>query len=106
MNEVINLKKRKMIFEKKSLRIVVPMDPAEGACYMEPVNDKDSDNELDCIYQITAQDQDQVNLIANIRISWDCDSSYTSYFDEEIEQWENRLDEVTTLNCNRMVRSL
>ena len=26
MNEVINLKKRKMIFEKKSLRVVVPLD--------------------------------------------------------------------------------
>jgi len=28
MNGVINLKKRKMIFEKKSLRVVVPLDPA------------------------------------------------------------------------------
>ena len=27
MNGVINLKKRKMIFEKKSLRVVVPLDP-------------------------------------------------------------------------------
>jgi len=31
MNGVINLKKHKMIFEKKSLRVVVPLDPAEGA---------------------------------------------------------------------------
>ena len=30
MNVVINMKKRKMIFEKKSLRVVVPLDPAEG----------------------------------------------------------------------------
>ena len=29
MKGVINLKKRKMIFEKKSLCIVVPLDPAE-----------------------------------------------------------------------------
>ena len=55
MNGVINLKRRKMIFEKKSLRVVVPLDPAEGAHYTEPVYDEDSDDELDYIYQITAQ---------------------------------------------------
>jgi len=33
MNGVINLKKRKMIFEKKSLCVVVPLDLAEGSCY-------------------------------------------------------------------------
>lgn len=54
MNRVINLKKRKMIFEKKSLRIIVPLDPAEGARYTELVHDDDSDDDLDCIYKITA----------------------------------------------------
>jgi hypothetical protein len=54
MNGVINLKKRKMIFEKKSLRVVVPLDPAEGSRYTEPVRDYESDDDLDCIYKITA----------------------------------------------------
>ena len=58
MNGVINLKKHKMIFEKKSLCIVVPLDPAEGSCYMEPVRDYENDNDLDCIYKITAREQD------------------------------------------------
>ena len=53
MNGVINLKKRKMIFEKKSLRVVVPLNLAEGGRYSEPVRDDGSDNELDCIYKIT-----------------------------------------------------
>jgi len=61
MNGVINLKKHKMIFEKKSLCVVVPLDPAEGSCYTEPVHDYDSDDDLDCIYKITAQEQDWVN---------------------------------------------
>lgn len=52
MNRVINLKKRKMIFEKKSLRIVIPLDPAKGSCYTEPMCDYESDDDLDCIYQI------------------------------------------------------
>ena len=38
-----------MIFEKTSLRVVVPLDLAEGAQYIEPVHD-----DLDCVYKITA----------------------------------------------------
>ena len=58
MNGVINLKKCKMIFEKTSLRLVVPWDPAEGLHYIEPVRNYDKDNDLDYIYKITAQEQD------------------------------------------------
>jgi len=53
MNGVINMKKHKMIFEKKSLHVVIPLDPAEGSCYTEPVCDYESDDNLDCIYKIT-----------------------------------------------------
>jgi hypothetical protein len=38
--------------------------------------------------------------------SWERESSCTSDSDEEIERWQNRLHEVTTLNCNMMTRSL
>jgi len=53
MNGVINLKKRKMIFEKKSLCVIIPLDLGEGTCYTEPVHDYESDDDLDCIYKIT-----------------------------------------------------
>ena len=65
MNGVINLKKRKMIFEKTSLCIVIPLDAVEGSCYTEPVRDYESDDELDCIYMITAREKDWVNLTVN-----------------------------------------
>ncbi len=52
MNGVINIKKSNMIFEKNSLRIVVPLDPEEGSRYTEPVCDDD----LECIYKITVQE--------------------------------------------------
>lgn len=58
MNGVINIKKSKMIFEKNSLHVVVPLYPAEGSCYTEPVRDYDSDDDLDCIYKIIAWKQD------------------------------------------------
>ena len=54
MNGVINLKKRKMIFEKKSLCVVVPLDTAEGSHYAESVRDYNNDDDLDYIYKITS----------------------------------------------------
>lgn len=56
MNRVINLKKRKMIFEKKSLCVVIPLDPTEGSHYSELVSDHKSDDDLDYMYNITTRD--------------------------------------------------
>ena len=54
MNEVINLKKRTMSFKRNSLRVIMPLDPMEGARYTKPVcNYVESDNELGQIYRIT-----------------------------------------------------
>jgi len=89
-----------MIFEKKSLRVIIPLDPTKGLRYTEPVHDYESDDDLDCIYKITMWDQDWVNSSMDGRITWEHKNSYTSDFDEEIERWQNRLHEVTTLNCN------
>lgn len=47
-----------------------------------------------------------MNSTANGRISCERDSSFNSYLDEEVERWQNRLHEVTMLNCNMMIRSL
>jgi len=87
MDEVINLKKHKMILEKKSLRIMVPLDPMEGSCYTEPMCDDESNDDLDYIYKITTREQDWVNPTVDGRISWECESSYTSDSDEEMERW-------------------
>lgn len=57
MNGVINLKKREMLFERNSLRVIVLLDPTEGEHYIEPVHDYvESDDELDQIYKITTWD--------------------------------------------------
>jgi len=48
MNGVINLKKWKTSFEKKSLRVVVPLEPPKVVCYTEPMHDYvESDDDLD-----------------------------------------------------------
>lgn len=56
MNEVINLKKRKIIFEKNYLLVVVPLDLVEGLHYMEPVHNHESDDDLYHIYKITMRE--------------------------------------------------
>jgi len=58
MNGVININKLKMIFEKKSLHVVVPLDLAEGLRYIDSVHDAESDDDLDYNYKITAWEQD------------------------------------------------
>lgn len=37
MNGIININKRNMIFEKKLVRMIVPLDIVEGSCYTEPL---------------------------------------------------------------------
>ena len=86
MNGVINLEKWKIIFENKLLRVIVPLDPAEGSRYTEPVCDYGSDDDLDYIYKIKTRDRDLVNPIVDGRIMWDCESSCTSVSNKEIER--------------------
>lgn len=46
-----------MSFKRKSLRVIVPLDPLEEVRYTEPVrNYEESDDELDQIYKITTRD--------------------------------------------------
>jgi len=86
MNGVIILKKRTMLFERKSLRVVILLDPVEGPRYIEPVHEcEEIDDDLDQIYKITVRDQDWINSIANEWIVWDHKYSCTSDSDEELE---------------------
>jgi len=70
------------------------------------VRDKGSDDELDCIYKITAQHQVGDNPTAEGRISWEHADSCTEDSDEEDEHWHNRLNGTTMLNCNMVTKSL
>jgi len=45
MNKLISLNKQTMSFERKLLHVVVPLDPAEGPRYTEPVHDYKSDDD-------------------------------------------------------------
>lgn len=47
-----------------------------------------------------------MNLIVDRHIAWDQESSYKLDSDEELDHWNNRLHEVSTLHCNMMTNSL
>lgn len=107
MNGVINLKKWTMSFETKSLHIVVPLYPAKGLHYTQPVpNYEESDDDFNQSYKITVWDHDSINPKSNWRIACDRESYYTLDSDEELEHWQNRLHEVSTLWCFMMTKSM
>jgi len=58
MNGVINLKKQTMILETKSLCVVIPPYLAEGLCYIEPVRDRERDDDIDCSYRCLPKSED------------------------------------------------
>ena len=98
---VINLKKWQMTFEGKDLRVIVPMDPSQGERYTEPLRDEDQDD-LEHIYNITAKEEDYVDLTDEGPMDWQCDSSYMTDLDDGLENWQNRLYELHGHRCARI----
>lgn len=95
MGGIINLKEQNMVFESRGTRVVLPIDPVEGARYSEPVHTKE---ELDHIYKITAQDEYWVNPMDEGMICWENDSECLSDSNEEMENWQSQLHEVLALH--------
>ena len=84
------------------MRVVVPLDPAEGTGYTEPVHLKE---ELDHIYKIIAKDEDQVNPTDEGMLCWENDSECFSDSDEELDNMQCRLHEVSTLRSLHTIRN-
>ena len=106
MDVVINLKKRRIKFEKKELLVIVLLDPTKGSRYTKPVHYYEEEDDLDQIYKITGCNEYWMNPTANGRIKWDRDSSCTSDLDEELKHWQNRLHEASMLRCSTMTKSV
>ena len=93
MGGVINLKKHSMVFENNGTCVIVPLDPAKGVWYTEPAYEE----EIDHIHKLTARDKDQVNPMAKGILYWEKGSECFSDSDEELENWQGRLHEVSML---------
>lgn len=94
MGGIINLKKRSMVFQNEGMRVIVPLDPAEGEQYIEPVHEED---DLDHIYKLTDRNEDWINPTTDGVLCWEKDSECLSDSDGEIENWQNQLHDVSAL---------
>ena len=74
-----------MTFERKGLRVIVPLDPSQGERYTEPVRDEDQDV-LDHIY-IIEKEEDYVVPTAEGIMNWQCDRSCMADSDDGLENW-------------------
>lgn len=103
---IINLKKRQMIFEGNNMRVIGPSDPSKGVRYIELAKEEYDATDIDNIYQMTTREKDWVNHTLEGKLSWECDSSCTSDSEEELENSQNRLHEVSTRCCVRITKSV
>lgn len=101
---IINLKKRKMIFESNNMRVIVPLDPSEGVRYTQPVREEYNADDINNIYQITKNEEEWINTTADGKWTQGQDSSRTSYSKQELENWQNRMHEVSTRRCARITK--
>lgn len=102
MGGFINLNKCSMVLENKGTRVIVPLDPTEGARYTEPVYEEE---EIDHINKLTVRDEDQVNPMDEGVLCWKKDSEFFSDSDEELENWQGWLHEVSALRRIRTTKN-
>ena len=88
---VINLKKWVMKFENQDVRVIAPMDPQEGHQYIEPVRDEARRSSYHA-YNIS---EDYIHPTIDVELGWCNDSFASSHFDDALENWKNRLHEVS-----------
>ena len=84
----IDLKKIQMTFEDTQIWVIAPLDPFQGPRYIEPIRAEEEACNMDSLYQMTANQSDYINLIAEGNISWRCDSSCTSDSNVGLENWQ------------------
>jgi hypothetical protein len=94
---IINLKTRKMTFESGDYRVIAPLDPSERERFVEPTCiDLE---EIGQLYRTIACDADYINPTIDRVLSWRSITSCTTDSDTELENWQQRLHEVSMRRC-------
>ena len=86
------------------MRVVSPIDPLEGQRYIEPVYNEGQVDYLDQIYNVTAMQEDYINPTMDGNSTWKSASSCTFDSEAALENWKNRLHEVSIRRCARVTR--
>ena len=84
----------------------MPIDPLEGQRYVDPEQIERQGDYLDYIYNITSAGDDYINPRSDGKLSWSSISSCTFDSSEALENWKNRIHEVSMRKCTRITRSV
>jgi hypothetical protein len=103
---IVNLKKRIITFEGNGLKFIAPLVPDEGHRYAEPIREEDHAYELYNIYKLTTRQQDYINPTTDGNLSWQCESACSLDSKEALENWQNKMYEVSTWRCARLTREV
>ena len=98
------LQEKDLVFRNYEIRVVAPVDPLEGQRYVDPVHSKGKENYMDQLYNIMSSKEDYINPTANEKLSWRSVSSCTSHSGEALENWQNKLHDVSMYRCMRATR--
>jgi hypothetical protein len=97
---IINLKTIKMTFESGDYRVIAPLDPSEGERFIEPTC-LDLE-EIGQLYRTTMHDADYINRTIDGVLIWWSITSCTIDSDIRLENWQQRLHEVSMRRCARI----
>jgi hypothetical protein len=103
---VINLKNKQMTFEGHNIRIIAPLDPSMGPRYIEPIRAEEEAKEIDDLYKMTMTQDYYINPTADGTLSWRYASSCTFDSEAGLENWQNRMHEISTRRCTHLTKSL
>jgi hypothetical protein len=103
---VVDLKKRRMMFEGDGLRIISPLDPNEGRKYTEPIGEEYHAYEIENIYKLITRQQDYIIPTTDGNLSWRSDNACSSDSKEALENWKNQMYEVSAWRCAILTREV
>ena len=95
-----------MTFEDNQIQVIAPLDSFQGPRYIEPIQAEEEARNMESLYQMTTNQNDYVNSMEDGNISWRCDNSCASDSDVGLENWQNRLHEVSARRCTYLTKSL
>jgi hypothetical protein len=66
---VVDLKKRRMNFEKDGLRVIAPLDRLRSR-YIDPIREEDQTYDLENICKLRTRQHDYINPTTDGNLSW------------------------------------
>ena len=91
-----------MTFENRDIEVIAPMDPTKARRYVEPVRDEvvKGWDHVDNILE------DYIYSTVDVELGW-CNSNSTFFdSDDALENWKNRMNEVSLRKCGLITQSL